>query len=71
MLIKKYKLNGQTNDFELIREIDNVTEDKVFVEMSMDLPYEQASYKYEAGKKIGSHFDIELVWLSQNPNLFD
>jgi hypothetical protein len=57
--------------FELIREIAGVTDDKVFVEMAMDLPYETATYKYEAGKMIETKFAAEYTWHSANPNLFD
>lgn len=72
MLVKKSKLNAQTGSYDLIKEIANVTEDKVFVEMAMDIPYEQQpGYLYEAGQMIGDKFDAEFIWHSENPNLFD
>lgn len=71
MTVKKYRLNGQTNNFELIREIPGISEDKVFVEMAMDAPYEKASYLYEAGNVVNEKFDPVYTWHSDNPNLFD
>lgn len=77
LTVKKYKLNLQVNKYDFVRAIKDVPEDKVFVEMVMDPmelksnPEQMASYMYEAGKMVGDTFCIELVWQSENGNLFD
>lgn len=72
MLVKKFKLDKRQNTYELIKEIDNVDEEKVFIEMATDFGYEdQADYKYEAGHIVNGKFDPAFIFFSENPNMFD
>jgi len=72
LTVIKSRYNVRLDLYEYIREIDEVPEDKVFVEMACDQPYEQnATYLYEGGKYIGNRFTPEFIWYSENPHLFD
>ena len=79
MVVKKYTLNQQTNLFEWVTDY-HVTEDKAFVEMSMDPPYaiqldnptRSAPFLYEAGNLLPDEtFDLVFIWQSENGNLFN
>lgn len=73
MLVKKYKLNGQTNQYEFIRDIKDLDQNKVLEKLVTDLPFENGKqlYLYEAGKMVADNFISEYIWHSENPNLFD
>lgn len=72
MLVKKFKLDKRIDTYELIKEIDNVDEEKVFIEMATDFGYEDpAEYKYEAGNMVKGKFDPAFIFFSENPHMFD
>jgi len=73
MLVKKFKLNGQTQSYEFVREIKDLDKDTVLSKMVTDLPFEMGKqlYLYEAGQMVGDRFIEQFVWHSENPNLFD
>lgn len=72
MTIRKYKYMPIQEGYELIRELVNVTHATVLDKMVNDTSYQGTpGYLYEAGNYINGHFDIKLVWGSENPHLFD
>jgi hypothetical protein len=73
MVVKKFKLNGQTQAYEFLREIKDIDQNTVLETMVTDLPFEMGKqlYVYEAGQMIGDRFIEQYVWHSENPNLFD
>lgn len=72
MTIKKYKYMPIQDDYELIRELPDISQAVVLNRMVEDRPYQGTpGYLYEAGCYENGRFDVKLAWGSENPHLFD